>query len=345
MKSTDRNCYDVLGVTSDSSIDEIKKSYRKLMRQIHTDLNRGSSHDLVAELNNAYAVLINPEKRKQYDEQVKDFGAADGGTNSSPSDEEPLWGEERSWDEPPIRKTRETVVNPSPDFPHYSKVFVQNAWTPEHHKAQKIIYRQIQQVLAAATAAAFLGYFVPAFFSPIFLPPKNNTAILYGTNVVLPLILVTLLSAWLVLRKKTPYIGYLFTAIYLANEFSQLRNSTPLILTIGMVVALGVLRRKKISYLSTYKNAMDWENFENRVRSLGHPLLFIAQSTPVFNGQKTNALVRHDATGIPETLWIWGWFPAGNWIDYDRRSQTVLSWANATNLTAWHQLNDKLKTA
>ena len=66
--------YEVLGVKKDSSTQDIKKAYRKLAMKYHPDRNKG---DKVAEekfkkLSEAYAVLSDPEKRKEYDT----FGAS-----------------------------------------------------------------------------------------------------------------------------------------------------------------------------------------------------------------------------------------------------------------------------
>src|SRR5919108_5865262 len=68
--------YDTLGVKKGASADEIKKAYRKLASQYHPDKNPGdsSAEEKFKEVQNAYDVLSDPEKRKQYDT----FGSADG---------------------------------------------------------------------------------------------------------------------------------------------------------------------------------------------------------------------------------------------------------------------------
>jgi molecular chaperone DnaJ len=61
--------YDSLGVKKDASQDEIKKAYRKLVRQYHPDKNPGdeAAEARFKEVQAAYDVLSDPEKRQQYD--------------------------------------------------------------------------------------------------------------------------------------------------------------------------------------------------------------------------------------------------------------------------------------
>jgi molecular chaperone DnaJ len=68
--------YDSLGVSKTASQDEIKKAYRKLARQYHPDRNPGdgAAEEKFKEVQAAYDVLSDPEKRKQYDR----FGQANG---------------------------------------------------------------------------------------------------------------------------------------------------------------------------------------------------------------------------------------------------------------------------
>ena len=64
-----RDYYEVLGVSKTSSIDEIKKQYRKLALKFHPDRNKSSeAAEHFKEISEAYAVLSNTEKRQVYDQ-------------------------------------------------------------------------------------------------------------------------------------------------------------------------------------------------------------------------------------------------------------------------------------
>ncbi len=64
--------YDILGVKKDASADEIKKAFRRLARKHHPDV--GGSEEKFKELNEAYEVLSDTEKRAQYDQFGQYFG-------------------------------------------------------------------------------------------------------------------------------------------------------------------------------------------------------------------------------------------------------------------------------
>jgi molecular chaperone DnaJ len=71
-----KTLYDTLGVTKGASPDEIKKAYRKLAREYHPDKNPGdaAAEEKFKEVQTAYDVLADEDKRKQYDR----FGATNG---------------------------------------------------------------------------------------------------------------------------------------------------------------------------------------------------------------------------------------------------------------------------
>ena len=76
-----RDYYEVLGVKKDADEEEIKKAYRTLAKKYHPDMHPGdkAAEEKFKEVNQAYAILSDPDKRKKYDR----FGAEAAEGNGS----------------------------------------------------------------------------------------------------------------------------------------------------------------------------------------------------------------------------------------------------------------------
>ncbi|MEX2466924.1 MAG: molecular chaperone DnaJ [Gemmatimonadota bacterium] len=89
MAGQNKDFYRILGVDEKAGQDDIKKAYRKLAKSHHPDANPGDAQaaERFKEIGEAYAVLKDPEKRKQYDQMRKlgAFGRGARGPSAGPS--------------------------------------------------------------------------------------------------------------------------------------------------------------------------------------------------------------------------------------------------------------------
>lgn len=81
-----KDFYEVLGIEKGASDDEIKKAYRKMAKKYHPDLNKGdaSAEQMFKDVNEAYSVLSDPQKKARYDQYGHagvdpNYGAGGGG--------------------------------------------------------------------------------------------------------------------------------------------------------------------------------------------------------------------------------------------------------------------------
>ncbi len=76
----EKNYYDILGVKKDASDADIKKKYRKLVRQYHPDVSDDPDADnKIAEINNAYETIRDKDKRREYDAMLDNPFAGQSG--------------------------------------------------------------------------------------------------------------------------------------------------------------------------------------------------------------------------------------------------------------------------
>ncbi|MGQ7847253.1 DnaJ C-terminal domain-containing protein [Granulosicoccus sp. 3-233] len=77
--------YNIMGLEDDASADDIKRAYRKLARKYHPDVSKEADSEVrFKELGEAYNVLKDPERRREYDELKQYQGAGGAGFQPPP---------------------------------------------------------------------------------------------------------------------------------------------------------------------------------------------------------------------------------------------------------------------
>ncbi|CAN1182835.1 Chaperone protein dnaJ C76, chloroplastic [Linum perenne] len=73
-RTGEKNYYELLGISVDSSSQEIKDAYRKLQKVYHPDIAGKKGHEFTLKLNHAYKVLMREDLRRQYDTSIGEVG-------------------------------------------------------------------------------------------------------------------------------------------------------------------------------------------------------------------------------------------------------------------------------
>lgn len=115
--ATNRDYYEILGVSKSASEAELKAAYRKQAMQWHPDRHRAdkkTAEDKFKEINEAYEVLSDPQKKAAYDQYG--HAAFQQGGFGSPSDQGPFGGGGRTYRQGPFTYTYTTSGGQGFDF-------------------------------------------------------------------------------------------------------------------------------------------------------------------------------------------------------------------------------------
>lgn len=123
MGTTSPTLYDLLGVSSDASTEQIKQAYRRQQRATHPDTS-GSEHTQhwFVMITNAYTVLSDPQQRRDYDRSLHTSSASTSEQSPPPTSED-AWGEESVWGDPP-------PASAQPYAPHIPGGLAREVFTP-----------------------------------------------------------------------------------------------------------------------------------------------------------------------------------------------------------------------
>ncbi|MBQ1447708.1 MAG: DnaJ domain-containing protein, partial [Erysipelotrichaceae bacterium] len=86
--ATNRDYYEILGIDRNATEDQIKKAYRTLAKKYHPDVNKApDAEEKFKEVNEAYSILSDPQKKATYDQYGKD-GLNNAGYNTNFSNDD-----------------------------------------------------------------------------------------------------------------------------------------------------------------------------------------------------------------------------------------------------------------
>lgn len=134
------NCYAVLGLPAEASVEQIKERYRQIAHKLHPDVNNGNpiaSREFI-QITDAYKILIDPQSRRQHDVRLQEI--------KRQAEEQQKWNEARKilaqWQQQKVAGTSVLETNASAHE-------ADNARSPyyqPHHMRQK--RRQVKKVCA-----------------------------------------------------------------------------------------------------------------------------------------------------------------------------------------------------
>lgn len=143
------NYYILLGVATTATAEEIKNSYRVLAKKYHPDKNQGnkSAEEYFKEIQQAYTVLSNPEKRKKYDLRFS-YGNSNSYSQKTASSSRPYTGNAYQYAQQQAQDKQR-----------------QNSFSPEQKRKKKPDSSEGIQIIVSIGVALILLYFIISYSS------------------------------------------------------------------------------------------------------------------------------------------------------------------------------------
>ncbi|MFE6967001.1 J domain-containing protein [Agromyces sp. NPDC057679] len=156
--------YEVLGVPSDASEQDIVYAYRTLIRRNHPDIVGPAGADATAQINEAFDVLRDPVSRREYDRAIP--GASPGTTEESAPEPAPSWTPE-----PAPAAPRRNVRPPAPPRTFWQREFTSGS-------IARILFAAAALATAAGVLAISFALTAGSFTSPELEPFVGETDLL-----------------------------------------------------------------------------------------------------------------------------------------------------------------------
>ncbi len=180
-----KNYYDWLEVSPVASSEVIEKAYKVLVKKYHPDLqdpaNKQECENKLKMINEAYTILIDSEKRNQYDLQLKNNLKSDPNIEILRNENINL---KQELDH--LKNNQTNLYPPKITYTSSPLNYTQTTYIPQNKKFKKIFFHYLKNVIALCLTLLIIFVilqipFIKTFFSNLF---ENNVILKSLTNII-----------------------------------------------------------------------------------------------------------------------------------------------------------------
>lgn len=208
-----KNYYDILQINQNASPEIIEKAYKTLAKKYHPDLqseeNKKKSEEILKEINEAYEVLSNPEKKALYDQNLKNNNISKEAYDNLYNENQVLRNE--------LNNIKNNNIHTNNNYYGYSDIYKDNNIKEDELRKQRILKKQAELAKKQAYYDAYVqdlknrGYKIR--YKKTWRDYLKNIASLFIATIV-TIILIFLLF-------QIPFIKNYFTDLYYNNYIIQ----------------------------------------------------------------------------------------------------------------------------